>query len=80
MRSLFRAVVGLDDTMASKPAPEPFLAASRLLGLKPELCVSIGDRRDVDLSPAMALGMGAVLVDGVEDVYSLPGILDGDRQ
>jgi len=80
VRSLFRAVVGLDDTMASKPAPEPFLAASRLLGLKPELCVSIGDRRDVDLSPAMALGMGAVLVDGVEDVYSLPGILDGDRQ
>jgi phosphoglycolate phosphatase/putative hydrolase of the HAD superfamily len=76
VRSRFRAVVGLDDTMASKPAPEPFLLAAGLLGVPPERCVSVGDRREVDLDPALALGMGAILVDGVADVYTLPALLD----
>ncbi len=73
--SRFEAVVGLDDTFESKPAPEPFLAAAAALGLPPAACVSIGDRVDVDLEPALALGMGAILVDGVEDVYTLPALL-----
>jgi phosphoglycolate phosphatase/putative hydrolase of the HAD superfamily len=71
----FEAVIGLDDTFESKPAPEPFLAAAAALGLPPSVCVSIGDRVDVDLEPALALGMGAILVDGVEDVYKLPDLL-----
>jgi phosphoglycolate phosphatase/putative hydrolase of the HAD superfamily len=71
----FEAVIGLDDTFESKPAPEPFLAAAAALGLPPGACVSIGDRMDVDLEPALALGMGAILVDGVEDVYALPELL-----
>jgi len=71
----FEAVIGLDDTFESKPAPEPFLAAAAALGLPPGVCVSIGDRMDVDLEPALALGMGAILVDGVEDVYTLPAML-----
>jgi len=74
--SFFRVVVGLDDTMLSKPAPEPFLRAAGLLGIDAERCVSVGDRRDVDLEPALGLGMGAILVDGVEDVYDLPRALD----
>jgi len=74
----FGAVVGLDDTMASKPAPEPFLRAAALLGVEPAGCVSVGDRRDVDLEPALALGMGAILVDGVEDLYTLPAALGLD--
>jgi HAD superfamily hydrolase (TIGR01509 family) len=73
---LFRAVVGLDDTMVSKPAPEPFLRAAGLLGIEAARCVSVGDRRDVDLEPALDAGMGAILVDGVEDVYELPRALD----
>ena len=73
--SRFEAVIGLDDTFESKPAPEPFLAAAAALGLPPGACVSIGDRMDVDLEPALALGMGAILVDGVEDVYRLPELL-----
>lgn len=72
---LFRAVVGLDDTMRSKPAPEPYLLAARLAGAPAEACLSVGDRHDVDLAPALALGMGAVLVNGAEDVYALPGAL-----
>jgi phosphoglycolate phosphatase/putative hydrolase of the HAD superfamily len=73
--SCFEVVVGLDDTMRSKPDPAPYSRAASALGLDPGACVSIGDRYDVDLAPALSLGMGAVLVDGVEDVYRLPELL-----
>jgi len=72
VESCFRAVVGLDDTMVSKPAREPFERAARLLGVSVTDCVSVGDRYDVDLAVPLELGMGAVLVEGVEDVYRLP--------
>ena len=76
VRSRFGVVVGLDDTMASKPAAEPFVRAARLLGLPLGRCISVGDRYDVDIAPALAVGMGAILVDGVEDVYELPRTLN----
>ena len=75
VRSRFTVLVGLDDTFAGKPAAEPFIDTAHALGIEPRLCVSIGDRFDVDLAPAMELGMGAILVDGVEDVYRLPELL-----
>jgi FMN phosphatase YigB (HAD superfamily) len=75
VRARFSALVGLDDTLAGKPAPEPFELAAKRLGLAPSRCVSIGDRFDVDLAPAMELGMGGILVDGVEDVWELPTAL-----
>ena len=71
----FELVVGLDDSFESKPSEAPFVAVCSRLGLRPESCVSIGDREEVDLSTPLTLGMGAVLVDGVEDVYRLPDIL-----
>ncbi len=72
----FRVVIGLDDTMRSKPDPAPYRAAAQALGIEPVSCVSIGDRYDVDLAPALGLGMGAILVDGAADVYRLPCLLD----
>ena len=74
MRSRFSVLVGLDDTLSGKPSPGPFEETARRLGLAPARCVSVGDRFDVDLAPAMELGMGAILVDGVEDVYELPSL------
>jgi len=74
---LFRRVVGLDDTMKSKPAPEPYLLAATAAGAEPTGCLSIGDRYDIDLAEPLRLGMGAVLVEGVADVYALPGLLFG---
>jgi len=74
---LFRRVVGLDDTMKSKPAPEPYLFAAAAAGTEPAGCLSIGDRYDVDLAEPLRLGMGAILVDGVADVYALPELLFG---
>lgn len=72
VRSRFSILVGLDDTLSGKPSSEPFEETARRLGVRPDRCISIGDRFDVDLAPAMELGMGAILVDGVEDVYELP--------
>lgn len=73
--SRFEAVIGLDDSFESKPSPLPFLKTCEILGLPPAACVSIGDRADVDMEPALALGMGGILVDGAEDVYRLPELL-----
>lgn len=72
VEDLFDAAVGLDDTMKSKPAPEPCLLAAERLGVEPAACVSVGDRYDVDLAVPLELGMGAILVSGAEDVYALP--------
>lgn len=73
--AFFPEIVGLDTCGLSKPSPEPFKEAVRRLGLPPAACVSIGDRFDVDLKVPLELGMGAIEVSGVEDVYRLPGVL-----
>jgi FMN phosphatase YigB (HAD superfamily) len=71
VRERFSSIVGLDSTFKSKPAVEPFIRAAELLGAPINGCVSVGDRFDVDLAPALEIGMGAILIDGVEDVYRL---------
>lgn len=76
---LFMRVVGLDDTMKSKPAAEPYLLAASLAGVAPAACLSVGDRYDVDLAVPLELGMGAILVSGVTDVYALPSYLTASR-
>jgi len=68
----FELIVGLDDSLRSKPDPASFALASSRLGIAPSDCVSIGDREDVDILPALGLGMGGILVEGVAEVYGLP--------
>jgi phosphoglycolate phosphatase/putative hydrolase of the HAD superfamily len=72
---LFAAIVGLDTCGVSKPHSAPFLKAAELTGVEPAGCVSVGDRYDVDIAPPLELGMGGILVDGVEDVYRLPALV-----
>lgn len=73
----FPKIIGLDTCMASKPSKKILDAAVKeaelTLGRKVEYseCVSIGDRYDIDLSLAIELGMGGVLVSGAEEVCSL---------
>ncbi|TVQ23570.1 MAG: HAD family hydrolase [Spirochaetaceae bacterium] len=71
---LFDEVIGLDTTMRSKPDAAPFRAALDRVGCDAESVVCVGDRYDVDIAPALALGIGGVLVDGVTDVYELPAL------
>ena len=72
---LFPVIVGLDTCMTPKPHARPFEKFCELSHCSPETCVSIGDRYDIDLDIPLRMGMGAILVDGVEDVYVLPGRL-----
>ena len=71
----FPVIVGLDTCYTPKPHERPFIEFSTLSGCPPETCVSIGDRYDIDLDIPLQIGMGAILVNGVEDVYSLPEVL-----
>lgn len=78
--SLFPHVVGLDSTHRSKPDPASFRRAAELLELEPRFVIAVGDRYEVDIEPALSLGMGGVLVDGVGDVYALPRALAAARR
>jgi len=49
-------IIGGDTTPWSKPHPEPLLAASRRIGIKPQACVYVGDdRRDVEAGRAAGM-------------------------
>ncbi|MBR5096515.1 MAG: HAD hydrolase-like protein [Treponema sp.] len=77
--NLIEVLVGLDSCNLSKPAKEPFVLAAQKIGLDPSQMISVGDRYDLDIAPALELGMGGVLVRGVADVYNLPQVLDTKR-
>ncbi len=64
-------IIGLDICKKSKPAKEPFILAAAECGVEPDECLSIGDRYDLDIAPALELGMQGLLVKGVEDIYTL---------
>lgn len=72
---LIEVLVGLDSCNLSKPAKEPFELAAREAGVASANIVSVGDRYDLDIAPALELGMGGVLVRGVSDVCKLPELL-----
>ncbi|GHV61734.1 haloacid dehalogenase [Spirochaetia bacterium] len=69
-------VVGLDTCKVSKPHEAPFRTAAEICGVPVNACVSIGDRYEIDIALPLEMGMGGILVDGVEDVYGvLPYLL-----
>ena len=69
--SFFPEIVGLDTCFKSKPALEPFQKACEITKTKPENCLAIGDRYDMDIALPLEMGMGGILVTGVEEVYKL---------
>lgn len=71
----FPEIVGLDTCKKSKPAREPFMEAARLMESLPEECLAIGDRYDLDVALPLELGMGGIVVTGVEDLYGLHSVL-----
>ena len=74
----FPEIVGLDTCLKSKPAREPFITAVERLSttseeaIKAENCLAIGDRYDMDIALPLEMGMGGILVSGVEEVYQIP--------
>ena len=71
----FPIIIGLDTCMCAKPHRLPFQKYSELSGCAVNTCVSVGDRYDIDLDIPLEMGMGGILVDGVEDVYGLAEVL-----
>ncbi len=69
-------VIGLDTCHVSKPDIKMFELAAKRAGEPIENCISVGDRYDIDISLPLEMGMGGILVDGVEDVYKLKKMLD----
>ena len=69
----FPEIVGLDTCFKSKPALEPFQTAVERLGdgIKAENCLAVGDRYDMDIALPLEMGMGGILVSGVEEVYQM---------
>jgi HAD superfamily hydrolase (TIGR01509 family) len=57
----FHAVIGHGDYVASKPSPDPFLAAAKLLGVDPTLCLALEDSHN-GVRSASAAGMMTVMV------------------
>ena len=71
----FPEIVGLDTCLKSKPALEPFEEACRILQVPPKECIAIGDRYDMDIALPLQMGMGGILVTGVEEVYKISELL-----
>ena len=67
----FPEIVGLDTCLKSKPALEPFEKACEITGIPPKECIAIGDRYDIDIALPLEMGMGGILVTGVEEVYTI---------
>ncbi|MCH8328436.1 MAG: HAD-IA family hydrolase [Candidatus Marinimicrobia bacterium] len=57
LHPMFDAVVTFDDTGVHKPAPEPFRAICKLLDVKPEEALMVGDWPERDLKGAAQVGM-----------------------
>ncbi len=67
----FPEIIGLDTCKKSKPAFEPFNKALELLGVPAKNCIAVGDRYEMDIAIPLELGMGGILVTGVEEVYKM---------
>jgi phosphoglycolate phosphatase/putative hydrolase of the HAD superfamily len=77
---ILQKIVGLDTIGVSKPNKAHYLTAAHLCGVPAGQCISVGDRYDIDIALPLELGMGGILVDGVEDVYRLPELLADSKQ
>ena len=71
----FPDIVGLDTCFKSKPALEPFQTAIQKMNCRADECIAIGDRYDMDISLPLEMGMGGILVTGVEEVYNLDKVI-----
>lgn len=78
--NVFTAVITAEDLEKSKPNPEAFLKITEVTKVKPEECVYIGDRDNVDIVTPKKLGMKTILVWGesksadvsLRTVYEIP--------
>ncbi len=71
-RGLFTVSVTADDTEHTKPAPDPYLAACRALGVDPAACVAVEDTQ-TGVSSAEAAGCAVLAVPSLAPIEPAPG-------
>lgn len=88
LRLLIRAgcIVGGDTTEHAKPHPAPLVYGARLIGVRPDQCLYIGDDlRDVQAAraasmPVIAAGYGYLGEDADPTVWSADGVISDPRE
>ncbi len=73
-RDRFDVIVTADDVTRTKPDPEPYLTAARLLGVQPVRCVVLEDSPN-GVAAATAAGCAVVAVPSLLPVEPAPGRL-----
>ncbi|MEV4109673.1 HAD family phosphatase [Nonomuraea sp. NPDC049695] len=73
-RDRFDVVVTADDVVRTKPDPEPYLTAARLLGVEPVRCVVLEDSPN-GVAAATAAGCAVVAVPSLLAIDPAPGRL-----
>ncbi|MFC0056457.1 HAD-IA family hydrolase [Streptomyces actinomycinicus] len=68
----FAASVTADDTARTKPAPDPYLAACRALGVEPAACVAVEDT-ETGVASAEAAGCAVLAVPSLAPIGAAPG-------
>ncbi|WP_041822115.1 HAD-IA family hydrolase [Streptomyces davaonensis] len=68
----FAVSVTADDTEHTKPAPDPYLAACRALGVDPAACVAVEDTQ-TGVSSAEAAGCTVLAVPSLAPIEAAPG-------
>ncbi|MCF3130695.1 HAD-IA family hydrolase [Streptomyces olivochromogenes] len=68
----FAVSVTADDTSRTKPAPDPYLAACRALGVEPVRCVAVEDT-ETGVASAEAAGCAVLAVPSLAPIDSAPG-------
>ncbi|MEV6835966.1 HAD-IA family hydrolase [Streptomyces sp. NPDC051133] len=68
----FAATVTADDTARTKPAPDPYLAACRALGVDPSACVAVEDT-ETGVASAEAAGCAVLAVPSLAPIGAAPG-------
>jgi beta-phosphoglucomutase len=61
IRHYFQAIVSADDVTVSKPDPETFIKAARILGLSPETCIVFEDAPK-GVEAALRAGMSSIVL------------------
>ncbi|MFF0012484.1 HAD-IA family hydrolase [Streptomyces sp. NPDC005374] len=70
--SRFAVSVTADDTEHTKPAPDPYLAACRALGVDPASCVAVEDT-ETGVASAEAAGCAVLAVPSLAPIEAAPG-------
>nr|WP_275424912.1 HAD-IA family hydrolase [Streptomyces sp. SID13726] len=70
--SRFAVSVTADDTEHTKPAPDPYLAACRALGVEPASCVAVEDT-ETGVRSAEAAGCAVLAVPSLAPIAAAPG-------